>query len=168
MSASRTPESHPFERAADKGFKGRLKNWWGAGRGYRDVWMLLITGLVVLALITIQSERADATRRNCNEVNQRHNAAVAETYRVVIDASAQFAKTPEEKARVEEIAKRANDAPAEQLLDLAVEVKQYLPAEAGTQIDVAIAQTIRVIDGLAPVRDCDEVVDRSVGGFLTF
>jgi hypothetical protein len=61
------------------GFWVRTKEWWSlrGGRGYRDVWLLIITGLVLVALSAdsnrtdaIQQSRAESTLNNCRSFNE--------------------------------------------------------------------------------------------------
>lgn len=69
-------KDHPKRRHEDKGFGGRIKYWWGPGRGYRDIWMIIITIIVCVALET-QGDTAktakDAAERSeqISEQNQQ-------------------------------------------------------------------------------------------------
>lgn len=57
---NRTADSHPNSRASDQSRWGRVKNWWGPGRGYRDIWLIITTGLVAIAL-GLAADRMDDT-----------------------------------------------------------------------------------------------------------
>lgn len=48
------------------------------GRGYRDIWMIIVTGLLLFALISIQDQRADAVRASCQSSNSRNADTKAE------------------------------------------------------------------------------------------
>jgi hypothetical protein len=160
----RTPEDNPQERITDQGFLGRLRAWWGAGRGYRDVWLLIITILLVLALDSIQDERARATRISCMEQNARHDETIVETYRLVIEGSTEVAKSPADRRRIEQIAAEASTATLEELPNLVQETTQHVTEEGNQLIATAVGQTTRLVDALAPKRDCDALVERNVGG----
>lgn len=85
----RTPEDHPHERVSDQGWRARLAYWWGPGRGYRDVWIFISTGLVLLALVLnqdrvddIQQSRSDLTSSTCAKDNETITR-VNETFRYI-------------------------------------------------------------------------------------
>jgi hypothetical protein len=57
----RSAENHPNERITDQSFWARVRNWWGAGRGYRDIWLIVISVLVLIGLDS-NKENSDANR----------------------------------------------------------------------------------------------------------
>ena len=48
--AARQAENVPQRRASDNGKWGRVKHWWTEGRGYRDIWLILISLAVLFAV----------------------------------------------------------------------------------------------------------------------
>jgi hypothetical protein len=63
----------------------RIKWWFWWGRGYRDLWLLAVTGLVVWSLIALQDSRIESAQQACEEAKQRNvdtrkqiNAQIAE------------------------------------------------------------------------------------------
>lgn len=77
MNEIRTPDNHPKERYTDNGWKSRLRNWWGPGRGYRDLWLFLISFFVFLAVSEnsqqtdyIQESRISQTLTSCEKANE--------------------------------------------------------------------------------------------------
>lgn len=70
----RTAEDNPAERASDG---GRFHYWWTVGRGYRDIWLLGITILVLYSTVLnsnqtddIQESRVSQTSINCAKANE--------------------------------------------------------------------------------------------------
>lgn len=101
---------------------------------YRDFWLFAITVIALIAVIRVedavdqvQQERANATRRNCVEVNGRHDNTVRVLDRVLNRAGQDL--TPAQRRDLEQ----------------------------------SRAATILLIDALAPRRDCDDLVQRTVG-----
>ena len=74
----RTPEHNPHERLSDQPVWDRVKWWFWWGRGYRDIWLLAVTGLVVWALVSIQDQRIDAITQSCEETKARNEATRAQ------------------------------------------------------------------------------------------
>jgi hypothetical protein len=68
----RTPEHNPRERLSDQPLWERIRWWFWWGRGYRDLWLLAVTGLVVLALAAIQDQRLSAATQACEEAKERN------------------------------------------------------------------------------------------------
>ena len=75
----RTSDENPGERVTDQDFRGKLKWWWSpeGGRGYRDVWLIIITGLCLYAVILngdrvddINKTRADNLALSCKKSNE--------------------------------------------------------------------------------------------------
>lgn len=132
----RTLEHNPKERWGD-GLTGWRK--WRKGffvhKLYRDVWLFVITVLVLFALQAnsdrvddIQRERADSIRRSCDETNQRN-----------IDT----------KHRLDQL---IDAIPSENAEERAALVRSQ-------------AFTVALIDALVPVRDCDALAEKSVSTF---
>lgn len=74
----RGPMSHPQERITDKSVVKRTGFWlWTIVRAvYRDIWLICITGLVVLALHSIQVSRHDSIEDGCNVANDRNESTI--------------------------------------------------------------------------------------------
>lgn len=92
----RTPEHNPHERLSDQSLWNRVKWWFWWGRGYRDIWLLAVTGLVVWSLVSIQDQRVDAATQACEEAKARN----VDT-RHQIDAQIAAITDPEQKKRAE-------------------------------------------------------------------
>jgi hypothetical protein len=71
----RSIEDHPAERAGDKRIGGRLRIYFWRYR--QDIWLLVITGLVLWSLVEIQHSRWDAQVDACEETNRRHDNTIA-------------------------------------------------------------------------------------------
>ena len=79
----RTPENHPQDRAGDRRFWAFV--W--QHKLYRDFWLICITGLVVVALASnqtqtddIQANRIEATETSCKKYNElagSNNASIS-------------------------------------------------------------------------------------------
>lgn len=84
----RTPDDNPGERVSDEG--GFWAVFWH-GRFYRDIWLLLITVLVLVAVNgnaqtvdSIQANRIEATRTSCDKTNDVIKGVNAGTDRLAI------------------------------------------------------------------------------------
>jgi hypothetical protein len=78
----RTPDHHPMERVSDRSRWTRFKHFWfGERRLYRDIWLFIISGLVLLGVNTnsntldqIQESRKTNTEQACLTRNDEHRA----------------------------------------------------------------------------------------------
>jgi uncharacterized protein HemX len=68
--------NHPLNRAADQPWHRKL--WIYLKRARRDIWMILITGLVLFALVQQQHSRWNATVDACEETNRRHDNTITQ------------------------------------------------------------------------------------------
>lgn len=87
--SDRSPDNHPYERITDKSVTGRLVFWWGPGRGYRDIWLLIITIFVYIAVHntanqtnSIQQNRISQVADSCKKSNQT-TIAVNDAFRTL-------------------------------------------------------------------------------------
>jgi hypothetical protein len=56
--------------------KGVFAKWFAHHKLYRDIWLIIITALVVLALNAIQESRREALVRSCEDTNQRNEQTI--------------------------------------------------------------------------------------------
>lgn len=71
---TRSPTNHPFNRVADQKPHRRVLIY--LKRARRDIWMVIISGLVLYALVQQQHSRWDATVDACLETNARHDNTI--------------------------------------------------------------------------------------------
>jgi len=95
----RTPLQNPGERVTDKDFWGKLDWWWSpsGGRGYRDIWLIVITGLALYGLILlgdrqdeITATRATNIQTSCvksNENSEAINSVVTALQKIIVSGS---------------------------------------------------------------------------------
>lgn len=88
----RTPESHPSQRNSDKGWRRFVRDNW-----YRDVWLLVVSAVVLVAIIkalgaandakdnvaAIQDSRVALTRDTCEQQNSRHDNTIKRLNKLV-------------------------------------------------------------------------------------
>lgn len=146
----RSMENNPGERYQDKGYKARVKNWWGPGRGYRDLWMIGIT-IVVLFATKANYDNIKDTERN----SQATNKLAIETARL----AGEIQKSREEfflysceqqNVRGTKTIRRLNDLIA----------NQDENQQPGTEERRFF--TLALINELAPKQDCDRLVKQLV------
>ncbi len=156
MDGSRTAEHNPGERRGDQ---RPVRRWWIEHRGYRDLWMFVITLLVVWSLLGIQDSRKDAVHIQCVEQNERNDGTVA-----VLDL--QLAR--EAGATRGELA-----AVRDGILTVStVYQRRVNPLPPGPKRDRLLRSlesrefVVFLIDALVPKRDCDRRVRELVGNEL--
>jgi hypothetical protein len=115
----------------------------------------------------IQVERARNVRDSCVQTNARHNATVTTVDQVLAQAGLTGAKKTADKAQMAKINKA--------LLELAdakgpaethrayLEARKLSSPALRKQFDQSRGSTVLLIDALAPVRDCDKLVNSQVG-----
>lgn len=134
MTAGRTPEHHPNDRSTDATWQSRLREWWGSGLGYRDVWMFAITGLVLLSLIIAVARIDQISEERVRECQQTNARNIETKKRLRAAAAADIAKA--EEAALE---------------------RQQNPELFRNEIEGRRDVTLALIDALAPVDNCDEI-----------
>jgi hypothetical protein len=80
----------PSRRKTDRGWR-----WLVRDNAYRDAWLLVITGLVLWSLVTIQNQRWTNVRDNCEGANERY----ANTLQVIDAATAAAPKAQQQRAK---------------------------------------------------------------------
>ena len=153
---NRSSENHPRDRWSDQTTWGKVK--YVAKRGYKDIWLIAITALVVIALDSalgsvdqIQEERARVTRTSCESQNQRNSAS-------------------KKQNDLELIPRLANQQTAIELKDATEEevanVTERLIAEQPENVRGEIARertSVRsIIDANVPIQDCEALVKKNV------
>lgn len=82
----------PRRRKTDLSWRERLPE-----RFYRDVWMLVISGLLLWSLVSIQNQRWNNSYGNCQAANERY----ANTLRVLDQTISQAPRAQRAQARTQ-------------------------------------------------------------------
>ena len=95
----------------DRDFGGKLKWWWSpeGGRGYRDVWLIIITGLCLYAVILngdrvddINKTRAEILQTSCGKSNENSdgvNSLITTLQQIIVSGSALPGDTPQPQTK---------------------------------------------------------------------
>jgi type II secretory pathway pseudopilin PulG len=110
----------------------------------------------------IQNERIRNVRDSCEATNERHNDTVATIDQVLVQSVATQQKgkasDADQKALDALSAKAAKTKDPRQIAALLAQARKLVTPAFRRQIDQSRGQTVFIIDALAPVRDCDQVV----------
>lgn len=150
----------PMRRREDHKTLKRLAYWWSE-RGYRDIWLILISLLVLFALkqnndriADIQHDRASNIRNICTDQNHRHDKTVAQLDNLFANANAKVIHRKQKLENIIEHMLRSGDV-ATPHKDAELVISALLPK-------VSIKPTKVLIDRLAPKQNCKLLVKQSV------
>jgi len=152
----RTPENHPRNRWSDQTAWGKIK--YIIRRGYKDIWLIVITAIVLIALDSaldaidqIQKERARVTLTNCEGQNKRNSDSKKQND---LELISQFADR--------QTANNLKDSTAKEVADVAEKIISEQPANVRKGIARERASIRSIIDANVPIQNCDALVRKNV------
>jgi len=152
----RSPENHPQSRYSDQRFWSKARYW--SGRLYKDIWLIIITAIVLIALDSalaavdqIQKERARVTRSSCEGQNQRNSNSKKQNDLELISRLAD-----------QKTADDLKDAIEEEVSVVAERLIAEQPKKIAVELDRERTAVRSILDANVPIQDCDALVKKNV------